>query len=139
VLVGLIVALLLVVAVVMAIVGVVGVAGTMTLSVVEQTREIGVLRTIGASSWAVQRLLLLQGLVIAAVGSIVGVALSIPIALLLRTAIENSLVTAAVPSAFSGLGVAIWIPVALIIGGLGATRPARVAARLTIRDTLAYE
>jgi putative ABC transport system permease protein len=128
-----------VVAVAVAIVGVVGVAGTMTLSVVEQTREIGVLRTIGASSWAVQRLLLLQGLVIAAVGSIVGVALSIPIALLLRTAIENSLVTAAVPSAFSGLGVAIWIPVALIIGGLGATRPARVAARLTIRDTLAYE
>lgn len=138
-LVALIVALLLVVAVVMTLVAVVGVAGTMTLSVVEQTREIGVLRTLGASSRAVKRLLVLQGLAIAAVGSVVGVALSIPIALLLRTAIEDSLVTAAVPGAFSGLGVAIWIPVALVIGALGATRPARVAARLTIRDTLAYE
>ena len=137
--VGLVVALLLVVAVVMAIVAVVGVAGTMTLSVVEQTREIGVLRTLGASSWAVKRLLLLQGLAIAAVGSVVGIALSIPIALVLRIAIEDSLVTAAVPSAFSGLGVAIWVPLALLIGGLGATRPARVASRLTIRDTIAYE
>ena len=40
---------------------------------------------------------------------------------------------------FSWLAVGIWLPVALAIGALGATQPARAAARLTIRDTLAYE
>ncbi len=59
---------LLAVAGILAVVAVVGVAGTMTLGVAEQTREIGVLRTIGASGWAVRRLLLWQGLAVAALG-----------------------------------------------------------------------
>jgi putative ABC transport system permease protein len=135
----LVVTLLLSVGAIFAVVAVIGVAGTMTLSVVEQTREIGVLRTLGASSWAVRRMLMLQGLAIAALGAVVGVVASIPIAWLLSTAIGNSLVATPLPQSFSWLGVGIWVPVALVIGALGATRPARVAARLTIRDTLAYE
>jgi putative ABC transport system permease protein len=138
-LVALIVTLLLVVGAVMAVVAVIGVAGTMTLSVVEQTREVGVLRTLGASNRAIRRLLLLQGLAIAAAGSVLGVGLSIPVALLLQLAIRTSLISASLPAGFSWLGVGIWFAVALIIGAVGATRPARVAARLTIRETLAYE
>jgi putative ABC transport system permease protein len=138
-LVALVAVLLLMVGAVLGLVAVVGVAGTMTLSVVEQTREIGVLRTLGASTWAVRRLLLLQGLAIATAGGVLGVIGSIPIALLLRGAIGDSLISATLPAGFSWPGVAIWVAVALIIGALGATRPARVAARLTIRDTLAYE
>lgn len=138
-LVGAITGMLLLVAVILAVVAVIGVAGTLTLNVVEQTREIGVLRAIGASSWTVRRVLLLQGLAVAALGAVVGVLLSIPVGLLLRTVVRESLIRAAIPSAFSWTGVAIWLVVALGIGALGATRPARVASRLTIRDTLAYE
>ena len=58
-------ALLLLVGAILAVVAVVGVAGTMTLGVFEQTREIGVLRTLGATTWAVRRLLLLQGVAVA--------------------------------------------------------------------------
>jgi putative ABC transport system permease protein len=138
-LVTLMVGLLLAVGVILAVVAVVGVAGTMTLSVVEQTREIGVLRSLGASSWAVRRMLVLQGLAIAAMGAVMGVVLSIPVAWLLRRAIGNSLVLSPLPGAFSWFGVAVWLVVAILIGVLGATRPARVAARMTVRDTLAYE
>lgn len=134
-----VVALLLVVGVILAIVAVVGVAGTMTLSVVEQTREIGILRTVGASTWAVRRLLLLQGLAIASIGGALGIALSWGVAWSLSTAIGSTLISAHLPIGFSWLGVAAWAIAALAIGAIGAIQPSRVAARLTIRETLAYE
>lgn len=134
-----VVALLLLVGAILAVVAVVGVAGTMTLGVVEQTREIGVLRTLGASTWTVRRLLLLQGLAVAAVGGLLGVLLSVPVSLLLGNAIGTTLISAEFPFSFSWFGVGIWAAVAATIGALGATQPARVASRLTIRDTLAYE
>ena len=136
---AIVVALLLVVGAILAVVAVVGVAGTMTLSVVEQTREIGVLRTLGATTWSVRRLLLLQGLAIAAVGAVLGAVLSVPVTLLLSAAIRDTLISAPMPFTFSWLGMGIWMAVAITIGALGATHPSRVASRLTIRDTLAYE
>ncbi len=49
------------------------------------------------------------------------------------------MISADLPASFSWFAVGIWMPVAIMIGALGATQPARIAARLTIRDTLAYE
>jgi putative ABC transport system permease protein len=136
---NLFVGLLLFVGAVLAVVAVIGVAGTMTLSVVEQTREIGVLRTLGASSWAVRKMLLVQGVAVAAIGGVVGVIASVPVALLLRSTLSNGLIDAPIPGGFSWPGVAMWLVLALVIGAIGAMRPARVASKLTIRETLAYE
>jgi putative ABC transport system permease protein len=136
---AIVVGLLLVVGAILAVVAVVGVAGTMTLGVFEQTREIGVLRTLGASTWAVRRLLLGQGMAVAALGGMLGVLLSIPVSLLLNEAIGANLISADLPTSFSWLGVGIWFAVVLMIGALGATSPSRVASRLTVRETLAYE
>jgi putative ABC transport system permease protein len=133
-----VVVLLLLVGVVLAVVAVIGVAGTMTLGVVEQTRELGVLRTLGASSWTVRRVLLLQGITTAVIGALIGVALSLPIAALLRTAIADTLISAGLPARFSWLGLGVWAVVAVAIGAIGALQPARLAARRTVRETLAY-
>ena len=136
---ALVVGPLMVVGAMLALVAVIGVAGVMTLGVMEQTREIGVLRTIGASSRAVTLLLLRQGLVIAAVGGVLGGVASLPVAWLLGRAVSNSLIMTTRPAAFSWPGVGLWVVVAVLIGAIGATRPARVAGRLTISETLAYE
>lgn len=135
----LVVTFLLIVGAVLAAVAMIGVAGALTLSVVDQTREIGVVRTLGASGRAVRHLFLVQGLGIAAVGCVVGIAASLPVAWALRTAIGRSLIAAPLPAGFSWSGVGLWVVIALAIGALGATRPARTAARLTVRETLAYE
>jgi putative ABC transport system permease protein len=97
-----------------------------------------VLRTLGASTRAVRRLLLLQGLAISAAGAVLGALLSIPVTLLLGAEIGSTPISAAFPFAFSWTGVVVWAVVALAIGALGATQPARMAARLTVRDSLAY-
>jgi putative ABC transport system permease protein len=134
------IALLLFIGAILGVVAIIGVAGTMTLGVFEQTREIGVLRTLGATTWAVRRLLLLQGVTVAGVGGLFGIVLSLPVAWLLGSAMEATVIAPAqLPTGFSWLAVAIWIPAAVAIGALGALQPARIAARLTVRDTLAYE
>jgi putative ABC transport system permease protein len=130
---------LLVVGGVLGVIAVIGVAGTMALGVMEQTREIGVLRTIGASSRAVRRLFLAQGLALASIGGVLGLVAAIPVTRGLSLAISNGLIASDLPRGFSPMGIVIWLAVALAIGVLGATRPARAAARLTVRDTLAYE
>ena len=134
------IALLLFIGAILGVVAIIGVAGTMTLGVFEQTREIGVLRTLGATTWAVRRLLLLQGITVAGVGGLIGILLSLPVAWLLGSAMEATVISPAqLPTSFSWFAVGLWIPAAVAIGALGATQPARIAARLTIRDTLAYE
>ena len=130
---------LLVVGGVLGVIAVIGVAGTMALSVMEQTREIGVLRTLGASSRAIRRLFLLQGLALASIGGLLGLVAAVPVTRALSTAISNGLIASELPRGFSWMGIAIWAIVALAIGVLGATRPARTAAKLTVRETLTYE
>lgn len=136
---SLVVGVLLVVGAVLAVIAVVGLAGTMSLGVMEQTREIGVLRAIGASNRTVRRLFVVQGLTIAAIGAVLGLVTSVPVTLALRIAISNGLIASRLPAGYSVVGIAIWVAVALVIGALGASRPAHTAARLTVRDTLAYE
>jgi ABC-type lipoprotein release transport system permease subunit len=61
------------------------------------------------------------------------------VTLLLGSVISSNLISAPLPAGFSWLGVAVWTGVALVIGVLGTTQPARVASRLTVSQTLAYE
>ena len=130
---------LLVVAGLLGIVAVVGVTGTLTLGVLERTREIGVLRTVGATSRAIQRGLLIEGLTLAALGWLAGALLGLPMAWLLGQAIGRAFIYKPLPVTFSWLAVGIWLVVTLVIAVIGATRPARAASRLTIQEILAYE
>ena len=130
---------LLVVAALLGVVAVVGVTGTMTLGVMERTREIGVLRAVGASSRAIRRGLLTEGLMLGFMGWLLGALLGVPVAWLLGRAIGNAFLFTPLPFAFSWLSVGIWLVATLLIGGLGATRPARAASRLTIREILSYD
>lgn len=133
------VAMLMLVGLVLAVVAVIGVAGTITLGVIEQTREIGVLRTLGATARSVRGVLVGQGVTVAAIGGVAGVALAVPVVLLLGAAIERTLIRAPFPTTISWTAVAAWLVVALLIGAVGAAQPSRTASRLTVRDTLAYE
>lgn len=136
---GLIVGTLLVVTGLLGVVAIVGVTGTMTLGVLERTREVGVLRAIGATSRTIAGLLLTEALAIALAGWLLGAALAIPMSWMLETAIGEAFVGAPLPFALSLPAMLLWLAAAIAVGVLAALRPAWMAARLTIRETLAYE
>jgi putative ABC transport system permease protein len=130
---------LLMMAVLIAIVGSIGLAGTMSLNVLERTREIGIIRAIGASDRSVMDLVMVEGLLIGMMSWLLGVVLALPVSSLMANAIILALFGATADFTFTPIGVILWLFVVVILSILASVGPARNATRLTIREVLAYE
>ncbi|MBM4427587.1 MAG: ABC transporter permease [Chloroflexi bacterium] len=130
---------LLIMAVLTAIVGAMGLTGTMGMNVLERTREIGIMRAIGADDRAVMRTVIGEGFVIGAISFLIAIVVSIPLTYLLATIVSLAIFETPIDVIFTWLGYAIWFGLVLLLSVLGSILPARNAARLTIREVLAYE
>jgi putative ABC transport system permease protein len=122
-----------------AFVGSIGLTGTMGMNVLERTREIGVMRAIGAVDLAIIKAVVVEGVLIGVISWLFAVVLSFPISYLLLTIISKAMINAPMPLAFTALGFVIWLLVVVALSVLASMLPARNAARLTIREVLAYE
>jgi len=131
--------LLLAMVVLIAIVGGLGLAITMSLNVIERTREIGILRSLGAQSGVVRRVVIVEGLVIGLISWAVSVPCSIPLAIWLGNSLGNSLLARPLDYIFSVPAILMWLGLMLVISVMASVIPAQSAARLTIRDALVYE
>ncbi|MBN2117126.1 MAG: FtsX-like permease family protein [Anaerolineales bacterium] len=136
---AIIVALLMVMTVVLATVGGLGLMGTMSLNVIERTREIGVMRAFGASSAAVFRIVIVEGLLIGMMSWILAIGFSIPISMLLAREIGLSFMDYPVPASFSMGGILAWALLVVVIAIVASFLPALRAVRLTVTQVLAYE
>jgi putative ABC transport system permease protein len=136
---GILVTLLLMMALLTAIVGSIGLTGTMGMNVLERTREIGVVRAIGAVDSEIIKSVVIEGAFIGLISWAVAVPLSFPISYLLLTIISTAMQIGAIHLAVTPQGMVIWLGVVLGLTALASAWPARNAARLTIREVLAYE
>jgi putative ABC transport system permease protein len=137
--VDILVVFLLIMALLTAFVGSVGLAGTMGMSVLERTREIGVMRAIGAVDGKVMQSVWVEGTLIGGISWALAWGLSFPISHLLLTIISKAMLRSAIPLTLTPAGAAIWLLAVLALSALASALPARNAARLTIREVLAYE
>jgi putative ABC transport system permease protein len=133
------IAFLLVMAVLSAIVGSIGLMGTLSMNVMERTREIGIMRAIGASDLTIMKLVIVEGLIIGVVSWILGSLLAFPISKLLWNAISMAVFNASSSFTLTPTGFLIWMGLVLFLSVLASVIPARNAARLTIREILSYE
>ena len=136
---GILTAVLLVMALMTALVGSIGLTGTMSMNVMERTREIGVMRAIGAHNQIVSKLVIVEGLVIGLMSYGMGAALSFPISMLLSNVISLAIFSTPAPFAFTAQGFLIWLVVVIFLSMAASLLPARNASKLTIREVLAYE
>ncbi|MFZ5909003.1 MAG: ABC transporter permease [Chloroflexota bacterium] len=134
-----IIALLLVMTVVLATVGGLGLMGTMSLNVIERTREIGVMRAFGASSRSVFRIVIVEGLLIGMMSWILAVVFSLPISVALARDIGLSFMDYPLPASYSPGGILAWAFLVVVISILASLFPALRAVRLTVTEVLAYE
>ena len=126
-------------AVMIAIVGGLGLMGTMSINVLERTREIGVMRAIGASNGDIQGIVIVEGMVVGLISWAVSIVLSLPITNILCYGVGMSLLTAPMPAVYGVSGILTWLLLTLVLAAIASAWPARRASRLTVRDTLAYE
>ena len=116
---------MLIMASLIAIVGGLGLMGTMSINVLERTREIGVMRAIGASNRDIQGIVIIEGLVIGLISWTIAILIAI--------------LTAPMPAVYGLSGILAWLIFTLILATVASALPARRASQLTVRDTLAYE
>lgn len=136
---AIIVALLMVMTAVLATVGGLGLMGTMSLNVIERTREIGVMRAFGASSAAVFRIVVVEGLLIGMMSWVLAIGFSVPISVALVRQIGIAFMDYPVPASFSMGGVLAWALLVVVISIIASFLPALRAVRLTVTQVLAYE
>ena len=136
---AIIVALLMIMTLVLATVGGLGLMGTMTLNVIERTREIGVMRAYGASNKAIFRIVISEGLMIGGMSWLLSIGLSVPLSIPLARSIGLSFMNYAMPATFSIGGILAWALLVIIISVFSSFFPALHAVHLTVREVLAYE
>jgi len=112
-----------------------GIVNTLALSVLERTRELGMLKAIGMTRRQVRRMVRHESVITALIGSVLGILVGMFLAALSTTALSDQGMRFAVPV---GALVAFTV-VAIVAGMLAAILPARRAARLNVLEALQYE
>jgi putative ABC transport system permease protein len=134
-----VVAVLILMALLLAAVGGLGLTTTMSINVMERIREIGVLRAIGASNASVWQIILAEGIVIGALGWILGTVFSIPVSAFFSEQIGLLLLNIPLSYVYSTPAAIGWFFAVMSIAIAASLGPAQNAVRLTIREVLAYE
>lgn len=131
--------LLIVMAGLLGLVGGLSLAGTMSINVMERTREIGVLRSVGASNRSVRQLVVVEGIGIAILSWLLVVLVSAPSSASLAGAVIYTVLGTRPTFNFSFLGLFAWLLIVAVIGALSSLAPAQNAVTLTVREVLDYE
>jgi putative ABC transport system permease protein len=113
-----------------------GVVNTMALSVLERTREIGLLRAVGASRRQIRRMVRWEAVLVSVLGGLLGVAIGVAAGTALRRALaDDGLSLLAIPWG----SLVLVFAAAVLIGVLGAVLPGRRASRLDILRAVAAD
>ena len=126
-------------AVIIGLVGLLGLSATMGASVLDRTREIGIMRAIGAQPRRILALILGEATLQAIAGLILALALSWPATVLLGRIIGLMSFRIPLETSFNLTGIlacAIVLPLGALLAAFGS---ARQAAKLSVRDGLSYE
>jgi putative ABC transport system permease protein len=116
------------------VIAVLGIVNTLALSIIERTREVGLLRAIGLGRGQLRLMVTLESVVMAVLGAVLGVALGIAFGAAMMYAVrDEGLDVIAVP--WGQLGV--FLVLAVVVGVLAAVLPARRAARLDVLAAIA--
>jgi putative ABC transport system permease protein len=130
--------MLLALAIIVAMVGGIGLLGALSISVVERTKEIGVLRAVGARSRTIMGMFVMEGILQGVFSWIMSVPISFVLGRYVARAMGQAMFSASLDYAYNYAAVLNWLVVILIISTLASILPARSATRISVRDSLAY-
>ena len=130
--------MMLALAVVVALVGGIGLMGALSISVVERTKEIGVMRAIGAQSNAILGMFVMEGVLQGWLSWAVAVPVSFFLAPLLANNLGQVMFQINLDYQYNLVAAGIWLAIVSIISILASLLPARSATLISVRASLAY-
>jgi putative ABC transport system permease protein len=118
------------------VIAIIGIANTLALSILERTRELGVLRAVGMTRSQLRSAVRYESVLVSLLGATLGLVLGVAFGVVLMTALrDDGLKVLSIP-----LGQLTLIVVVAAVCGVGASvAPARRAARLDVLDAVTAE
>jgi len=126
-------------AILMALVGIIGLMSTMSMSILERTREIGVMRAIGATPPKIRRLIVWEGMLVGTMSIVVALVLSIVLSTYVGHLIGDMAFRTPLPLSIDAYGLGMWLMMIVTGSYFAGLLPARRANRISTREALAYE
>lgn len=116
------------------VIAVLGIINTLALSVIERTREVGLLRAMGMTRKQLRRMVRLESIAIATLGALLGIGAGLLFGVVLQRAfIEQGITHLSIPV----VQLVVFVVVSAVVGVLAAVLPARRAAKLDVLDAIA--
>jgi putative ABC transport system permease protein len=135
---GIFISMLLALAVIIAVVGGIGLMGALSISVVERTKEIGVLRAIGARSRTIMGMFMLEGVLQGMLSWAFAILISLGLAPVIAGAMGRAIFNMELTYQYNWSAVGVWLIIVLIISTLASIVPSRKATLVSVRDSLSY-
>jgi len=124
-------------AIVMAIVGALGLGSTMGTSVLERTREFGVMKALGATPGRISWLVVTEAAFVGALSFLLAVLCTLPLTLGIDWIVGNLGFMAPLPLVFGLAPALTWLLLTVVVALAASWLPARRAGQLTVREALA--
>jgi putative ABC transport system permease protein len=117
-------------------IAVIGIANTLSLSIVERTREIGLLRAVGLTRRQTRRMVRWEAIIVAVFGALLGVVVGSGLGwATVFSLADDGLGTFALPVG----QLLVWLALAAVAGVIAAVGPARTASKMNVLEAVAYE
>jgi len=111
------------------------IANTLSITVGQRTRELGMLRAVGMTRRQVRRMIRHESIVTALLGATLGISIGVFLAALVTQALGDEGFSFALPIG----SLVVFVLAAILVGVIAAIMPARRAAKLNVLEALRYE
>lgn len=136
---GIVLALMLSMALLTAVVGGLGLMGTLSINILERSREIGIMRTVGATSFAIVSTFVVEGIVLGLFSWLIAAPLSYPGASFFSQAVGLALFRVPLDFQYSHSALMLWFGLVVILSALASFWPAIKAADTRVIDAIRFE
>jgi putative ABC transport system permease protein len=121
------------------IIGGMGLASTMAINVMDRMREIGIMRSIGASNKEVYKIIIGESFFIGIISWLAGIIISIPFTFLIGNIFGSIFMKTNINTTVSLFGILIWLIVSFIIIIIASYFPANKAVNISVHEVLTYD
>jgi putative ABC transport system permease protein len=121
------------------VIALIGIANTLSLSIHERTRELGLLRAMGMSRSQLRSSVRWEAAIVALMGTAIGCVLGVGSSWLLVKALVAQGITDYSLPLLGGLSLLTIVVIALVLGVMASFNPARRAAKLNVLEAIATE
>jgi putative ABC transport system permease protein len=121
------------------VVGALGLTSMMTLNVLERTREIGIIRSVGGVRRQLAQIVVTEAVFVGLMSWVLAVILGYPLSIAIGTAVGNTLLGTPLITVYPLGQPFVWLAIVIVLSIAASLIPGRSAARLSVREAISFE